>query len=69
MTYRNHIFTIHNRKSGNTFQVMGKANFIEWLNRWGDNSNFKYFTTYNNFLKWEKTTVLGAWKDGKQIRD
>tara|TARA_R100000697_G_scaffold111301_1_gene128175 strand:+ start:364 stop:510 length:147 start_codon:yes stop_codon:yes gene_type:complete len=48
---------------------MGKANFIEWLNRWGDNSNFKYFTTYNNFLKWEKTTVLGAWKDGKQIRD
>lgn len=54
MTYKNHIFTIHNIKSGNTFQVEGKGAFIEWLNKYSTNNNFKYFTTYNNFKQWEK---------------
>jgi len=57
MTYKNHIFTIHNVESGNTFQVEGKGAFIEWLNKYSTNRNsrnFKYFTTYNNFKQWEK---------------
>jgi len=54
MTYKNHIFTIHNIKSGNTFQVEGKGTFIEWLNKYATNTDFKYFTTYNNFKQWEK---------------
>mgnify|MGYP003120424821 FL=1 len=57
MTYKNHIFTIHNMKSGNTFQVEGKSAFIEWLNKYATNTNFKYFTTYNKFREWEKTNV------------
>ena len=55
MTYKNHIFTIHNVESGNTFQIEGKSKFIEWLNTYATNPkyNFKYFTTYNKFKQWE----------------
>ena len=55
MTYKNHIFTIHNVESGNTFQIEGKSKFIEWLNMYATNPkyNFKYFTTYNKFKQWE----------------
>ena len=69
MEYKNNMFYIYNKRENIISCIKGKSKFVEWLNKKADNFTYQFFTTLKEFEKWEKTTVRGAWKNGKQIRD
>jgi hypothetical protein len=61
MPYLNNHFHVYDQHKDIAFQIIGKGNFIRWINNENELNNklvsvgrYKYFTTYtelNNYLK------------------
>ena len=54
MPYLNNHFHIYDHQSEVSFQIIGKSNFMRWLNDHANNDRYSFFSTYtklNNYLK------------------
>ena len=54
MPYLNNHFHIYDHQSEVSFQIIGKSNFMRWLNDNANNDRYSFFSTYtklNNYLK------------------
>ena len=54
MPYLNNHFHVYDHQSEVTFQIIGKSNFMRWLNDHANNDRYSFFSTYtklNNYLK------------------
>ena len=54
MPYLNNHFHIYDHQSEVSFQIIGKSNFLRWLNDHANNDRYSFFSTYtklNNYLK------------------
>ena len=45
-TYKNHIFHIYDHNEEESFQIVGKSNFMRWLNGHADRERYSFFSTY-----------------------
>ena len=45
-TYKNHIFHIYDHDEEWSFQIVGKSNFMRWLNDHADQQRYSFFSTY-----------------------
>ena len=45
-TYKNHIFHIHDLHKSESFQIVGKSNFMRWLNDHADQQRYSFFSTH-----------------------
>ena len=52
MYYLNHIFHIYDHNEEEAFQIVGKSNFIYWLNDHADQERYSFFTTYSKLRKY-----------------
>ena len=55
-TYKNHIFHIYDHDEEESFQIVGKSNFMRWLNGHADRERYSFFSTYTklkNYLEGE----------------
>ena len=60
MPYLNNHFHVYDQHKDLSFQIVGKTNFIKWLNectteRLVDYGRYKYFTTYSELSKFLKS--------------
>ena len=51
-TYKNHIFHIHDLHESQSFQIVGKSNFMRWLNNHADCDRYLFFSTYTKLKKY-----------------
>ena len=51
-TYKNHIFHIHDLHENQSFQIVGKSNFMRWLNNHADCDRYLFFSTYTKLKKY-----------------
>ena len=54
MPYLNNHFHVYDHQSEVSFQIIGKSNFMRWLNDHASNDRYSFFSTYtklNNYLK------------------
>jgi len=54
MPYLNNHFHVFDHQSETSFQIIGKSNFIRWLNDHADSDRYSFFSTYtklNNYVK------------------
>ena len=54
MPYLNNHFHIYDHQSEVSFQIIGKSNFMRWLNDHANNDRYSFFSTYtklNNYVK------------------
>ena len=54
MPYLNNHFHIYDHQSEVSFQIIGKSNFMRWLNDNANNDRYSFFSTYtklNSYLK------------------
>ena len=54
MPYLNNHFHVYDHQSEVSFQIIGKSNFMRWLNDHANNDRYSFFSTYtklNNYLK------------------
>ena len=54
MPYLNNHFHIYDHQSEVSFQIIGKSNFMRWLNDYANNDRYSFFSTYtklNSYLK------------------
>ena len=54
MPYLNNHFHVYDHQSEVSFQIIGKSNFMRWLNDHADNGRYSFFSTYtklNSYLK------------------
>ena len=49
--YKNHIFHIHDHDKEESFQIVGKSNFMYWLNDHADQQRYSFFSTYPKLKK------------------
>jgi uncharacterized protein YxjI len=52
MQYLNHIFHIYDHNEEEAFQIVGKSNFMYWLNDHADQERYSFFTTYSKLKKY-----------------
>lgn len=54
MPYLNNHFHVYDHQSEVSFQIIGKSNFMRWLNDHANNDRYSFFSTYtklNSYLK------------------
>ena len=46
------IFHIYDHDEEETFQIVGKSNFMRWLNGHADRTRYSFFSTYEKLKKY-----------------
>jgi len=57
MTHNNHIFHIHDHKEDESFQIVSKGAFLDWLNDYADADRYTFANTYENLTNKVKEKV------------
>ena len=51
-TYKNHIYHIYDHNEEKSFQIVGKSNFMRWLNGHADRERYSFFSTYTKLKEY-----------------
>ena len=51
MPYRNNHYHIYDHESEVPFQIIGKSNFMRWLNDHADRQRYSFFSTYEKLTQ------------------
>ena len=51
-SYKNHIFHIYDHDEEESFQIVGKSNFMRWLKDHADQQRYSFFSTYTKLKEY-----------------